>query len=175
MHNVTNHNDILSCMLWGGFPWALDFSLKCWLLSLCECWLIINFWSSIGNWAIVYWSRCTHISRADRPLLLIPEFKWAVSLVSDIGVTWPPSGFCHNNSNSSSPIACSATGFLLLFLCDQFLVIRYDIKERCLVVKQISTRTTTGGPSNEHIFNIRQRSPVRRESRRLSWRRHVAV
>ena len=62
------------------------------------------------------WSRCIHISRAEKPRVRIPEFKFAVAMDTLTGETGPPWRSCRRSSSSISWTAFSATVFLFRFL-----------------------------------------------------------
>ena len=68
----------------------------------CSCCWTMRLWSCSGIYWFENWSRCVHISRAERPRERMRELRVAVATDRVTGDTGPPSGSCRSNSFSTS-------------------------------------------------------------------------
>ena len=161
-------------------PWALDLSLAGWLPSRKECCCRTTWRSEKGICALVNWSRWSHISRGDNPLLRIRVLRLAVATAKERGVIVPPSGQTRRSSSPSSATHFSATGFLFGFLTRP----TSTAKPYCLRISSPyreakpgagSTLMTEGGPDRGRSSRHNRRRPERMESRRSSSSKQAAV
>ena len=100
------------------FAMSFRFSTGGWLCNQAECWSIITDYElSVcnGNCSPVTLSCWVQISLDNNPPLCILAFNLLVANASARKEVGPPSGLMCNNYMHHSPMACSATGFLLVF------------------------------------------------------------